>query len=123
MAASSEGVSEYTTYHCLCSELILAMVGKLDHSPTRQKDKARIAVRHSLASGSIQICEKPVLLKLEDGFEKRYLAKCQRCHSTVGYYLDQEQFEDSNGKFGMRDDIFYVIQGSLQETEDMIHTA
>jgi len=123
MAASSQAVSGYTTYHCLCSQLTLATLCNLDRLATRRKDRAYIADRHILAAGSIQIDEKPILLKLEDGFEKRYLATCQRCHSTIGYYLDQEQFKDSNGKFGMRDDVFYVIQGSLQETEEMSRTS
>ncbi|KAF2774478.1 hypothetical protein EJ03DRAFT_347077 [Teratosphaeria nubilosa] len=110
----------YSTYHCLCSQLIIATLGPLNTLPTRERYGDHIAKDYALAPGSVKVNDKAIILKLDDGYEKRYLASCRRCRSNLGYHMDLEQFEGSNGKFGMEGDVLYVLPGSLMETTKMM---
>lgn len=74
-----------------------------------------------------------LILKLDDGFEKRYPVQCPRCGVCFGYQLDGSQWvEDGNEKekekekdddvrrTGRRCDVLYVLREGLVRTEDVI---
>ena len=75
------------TYHCLCTQLSLATTTPLETLPKRQIDAAAIATcgdfaaptRPSLTMQALSADEKATIVKLEDGFEKRYPVRCTRC--------------------------------------------
>lgn len=54
--------------------------------------------------------DAPVVVRREDGFEKRVLHRCVRCRTIIGYTLEDKS------KGG---DVFYVLPGWLQTTEAM----
>lgn len=110
-----------STYHCLCSELLLASTTTpLKDLPRRQGDGSYICKSSGThLTASVEVEAKPVVLKLEDGFEKRYLLRCGRCGVTVGYGLDLSQFEATKAKIGREDDVVYLLEGGLLETEEM----
>lgn len=66
-----------------------------------------------------------MLVRREDGFEKRWLLRCGRCRLVVGYRLDWNQFAEGGaggeevGKRGRRDDVLYLLPGAVMTTEDM----
>lgn len=117
-----------STYHCLCAELVLATTSPIDQFPSRTSDGAyilQIASGESLTAStntvlkSITFDSSPVILKLEDGFEKRYLAKCARCGVVLGYGLDESLFEGGGGRSGRREGVIYVLKGGVMGTEEM----
>lgn len=61
-----------------------------------------------------------VMIRADQGFEKRYLHRCPRCDIVVGYQLDLELFEDMKGGKGRREDVVYLLPGAVVETEEMI---
>jgi hypothetical protein len=61
---------------------------------------------------------KAIIIRREDGFEKRYLQRCERCRLVVGYHLDSSQYDGAKGS-GRRDGVVYVLPGSVVSTEDM----
>jgi hypothetical protein len=87
------------TYHCICHTLILATYHALSSLPTRatSKDGARILTPASQAR-LVHTTEdgKAMIIRREDGFEKRTLVRCDRCRLVVGYKLDRDHFEDSS---------------------------
>jgi hypothetical protein len=60
-----------------------------------------------------------IIIRGEEGFEKRYLQKCGRCSLTVGYQLDKSQYEGEK-ELGRRDDVVYLLPGGLMTTEEMV---
>ncbi|KAI9704774.1 MAG: hypothetical protein M1836_006554 [Candelina mexicana] len=80
---------------------------------------------------------KPVVVRREDGFEKRYLWRCGRCRLVVGYQLDDIHYtttstagvgKEGDGKRGVGDQegkgkgrakVVYLLPGGLLTTEDM----
>ena len=123
-----------TIYHCICTQLILASTHPLAQFPTRKGDGSYICTTTTgtipspdeschLADDSVSTDSDPVVLKLEDGFEKRYVLKCSRCDLTIGYQLDWSQFEQispDHRKTGRREDVVYLLPGSLSMTEQMV---
>ncbi|OQO02592.1 hypothetical protein B0A48_12120 [Cryoendolithus antarcticus] len=122
---ANKGSAEITTYHCLCSQLLGGTRLPLDAMPKRQIDGSSIAVpgdfgKSPLASISIQdllVDSAPTILKLDDGFEKRYAARCGRCGLMAGYYLDRSQFD--NAETGVNEDVLYILPGSLEATDKL----
>ncbi|KAK4628938.1 hypothetical protein CLAFUW4_08138 [Fulvia fulva] len=117
-----------TTYHCLCTELVLGTTVPLEDLPKRQSDASiicKITAAESLSQGgsvftsAVDTDDKAVVLKLDDGFEKRYAVRCSRCGLMLGYQLDRSQFEESKEKLGRREDVVYVLPGGLQTTDEM----
>lgn len=114
------------TYHCLCSELLFATYAPLASLPKRKIDKSYICkVTVSdlpipsgvVLSGSSIDDTTAVVLKLEDGFEKRYATRCRRCDLQFGYWLDKSQFDEAEK--GRRTDVLYLLAGGLVGTDEM----
>jgi hypothetical protein len=115
------------TYHCLCTQLSLATTAPLETLPKRQIDAAAIATcgdfaaptKPSLTMQALSADEKATIVKLEDGFEKRYAVRCTRCGLAAGYHLDKSQFSGTEGQDGPRTDVVYILPGGLMTTEEM----
>lgn len=60
-----------------------------------------------------------VIIRGDQGFEKRYLQRCGRCNLTVGYQLDREQYQGIDGR-GRREDVVYLLPGGLVTTKEMV---
>jgi hypothetical protein len=116
------------TYHCVCSSLVLASPYTLSSLPQRASpglDSARILpltlpeapssqdadISSSMLLSS-SIDRKPLVVMREDGFEKRWLRRCDRCRVSVGYYLKVPDGEQP-GKEG----VIYLFEEGLTETE------
>ncbi|CRG86920.1 hypothetical protein PISL3812_03933 [Talaromyces islandicus] len=63
---------------------------------------------------------KPIIIRRDDGFEKRVLFKCGRCRVVVGYEIvpqrtaaAESEKKDGSGK------VMYLMPGSLVATEDL----
>jgi len=141
------------TYHCICANLVLATTfpftqyRKLDKSTIlpiprlSQSQEAALAGHETqdstdddqdLASDSItQLVgisvidsQAPLLIRSDEGIEKRYLLRCSRCKLTLGYQLDWDQYS-TKGQFsdsvknGRRDDVLYLLEGAVASTEAM----
>ncbi|KAF7185943.1 hypothetical protein HII31_12816, partial [Pseudocercospora fuligena] len=112
-----------STYHCLCSELLLATPIPLDKLPTRQSDKSHICkistggenitANSAILTKSAEPGSSPLVLRLEDGFEKRFLIKCGRCGVGFGYKLWSES------ENGVKEDVVFILQNGLIETRDV----
>lgn len=70
-----------------------------------------------------------LILKLDDGFEKRYPVQCPRCGVCFAYQLDGSQWvengnekekDDDVRRMGRRCDVLYVLREGLVRTEDVI---
>lgn len=122
--SSSSGASaEYHTYHCLCSELAVAVTSPLQSLPQRQTDGAYIC-KIDLDHGSTVLVgvaadTDAAILKLDDGFEKRYPIRCSRCRLMIAYYLDKSQFDVSKTGSGPFQGAIYLLPGGLLTTEEM----
>jgi len=141
------------TYHCICTNLILASTLPLTHH--RQLDRALIlpiphisprqaaALAGSSEDDSANDVQMPgsstitqligtsavdsqacMLIRSDEGIEKRYLLRCNRCRLILGYQLDWEQYapsKESNAEVqrGRRDDVVYLLEGAVVTTEKM----
>jgi hypothetical protein len=127
LSTSTTSPANILTYHCLCTQLSLATTTPLDDMPKRQLDAAAIATcgdfasatRPSLTMQALSVDDKATILKLEDGFEKRYAVRCTRCGLAAGYQLDKSQFGGSESESGPRADVVYILPGGLLTTEEM----
>lgn len=134
MAAQGPGASITTstpanilTYHCLCTQLSLATTAPLEDLPKRQSDAAVIATvgdfaspaRPSLTFQALSADAKATVLKLDDGFERRYVVRCTRCGLAAGYHLDKSQFAGVESESGPKTDVVYVLPGGLMTTGEM----
>nr|POE87929.1 hypothetical protein CFP56_11158 [Quercus suber] len=88
-----------TVYHCLCSQMLLYLPPALLLStlPKRVVDGSHIcplvqSIEHNNGKAGILLDSvqdsNTVVVKFEDGFEKRYLLECARCGITMGWFLD-----------------------------------
>lgn len=113
------------TYHCLCTTLILTTSHPLSSLPIRAPPALDKATVLSLPSGqghsvlrNVTLERQVIVIRREDGFEKRILLRCQRCELIVGYRLDQAHFEHGHG--GVKaDEVVYILPGGLMSTEEM----
>lgn len=78
---------------------------------------------------------KPVIVRREDGFERRICLRCGRCRVVVGYFLDHatrnkssvmenenenENDDEDEGEGGAEEDrVAYILPGALVGTEDI----
>lgn len=126
---SDRGTSaEVNTYHCICTTLILATSLDLSLLAKRKEnaDGALILPLSTTDSDSnvsptsilqnLVAERKPVVIKRDDGFEKRTLRRCKRCDLVIGYELDETHFDGSEVR---ADDVVYILPGSLQSTQNM----
>ena len=67
---------------------------------------------------ALSVDDKATVLKLDDGFEKRYAVRCTRCGLAAGYQLDKSQFSGTEGQSGPRTDVVYILPGGLSTTEE-----
>lgn len=116
------------TYHCICTTLILATCYDLSSLPTRAEpaiDAASILpIRDAQGSNeqfsqlhNISTDRKRVVVRREDGFEKRTLLRCLRCKLVVGYKVDDAQSESEKSN---TDDFVFVLPGGLVSTKQMM---
>ena len=120
-AETEDPVHIVHTYHCICYTLILAANHALESLPTRAsaKDGAIIVAPTSLARVVHAIEDgKAMIIRREDGFEKRTLVKCARCRLVVAYKLDADHFGDSSQEDGK--ETLYVLPGALVDTAGMM---
>lgn len=124
------------TYHCLCSTLILTTTHDLQTLPQRQapvQDAALIlappvditnsdAIRgqagHAASSFLLNVVpeRKQVIIRREDGFEKRTSFRCTRCKVVLGYSLDESHWEAS----APASRPVYLLPGGLLSTAEMV---
>ncbi|KAH0372179.1 hypothetical protein KCU65_g1283, partial [Aureobasidium melanogenum] len=120
------------TYHCICTQLVLASTSTLSSLKTRTSDSSHIlplpdlsstsstsSTSHYASLANTTTDTKPTVIRCEDGFEKRYFHKCGRCELSVAYSLDKSQFEDTKTSSGPREDVVFLVPGGLMSTEDM----
>lgn len=131
-AAAIESNAGVYTYHCLCNTLLFSTRYEIESLPTRAEpalDNAIILpIRNNKTSGSdldvedaddsrlstvtflhnMTASQKPMVVRREDGFERRTPVRCHRCQLTIGYWLDDTT-----------QDIFYSLPGALMKTRDM----
>ncbi|CAD0088456.1 unnamed protein product [Aureobasidium mustum] len=117
------------TYHCICTQLVLASLSTLESLKTRASDSSHIlplpdlsttsSTSHYASLANTITDTKPTVIRCEDGFEKRYFHKCGRCELSIAYSLDKSQFEDTKTSSGPREDVVFLIPGGLMSTEDM----
>ncbi|KAF2433336.1 hypothetical protein EJ08DRAFT_583958 [Tothia fuscella] len=130
-SASPSSPTQLHTYHCLCSNLLFASTRELATLPRRTSlDKSHILPLPSSTDAQSRQREyailltttldrKPVVIRSEEGFEKRYLQRCGRCQLVVGYQLDKSQYEGVED-LGRKDDVIYLLPGGLLSTDDMV---
>ena len=125
------------TYHCMCNTLLLASVFPLTDLPLRKcpardrayalplsmperrhpKTTSQDAFEQKIAWFSNAATDtKVIVVRREDGFEKRTLIRCGRCNLIVGYRLDPSRFTDQTV---MAENIAYILPGALVSTTDM----
>jgi hypothetical protein len=127
LSASTTNPANILTYHCLCTQLSLATTIPLESLPKRQLDGAAIATNGDFASAlkptltmqALSVDDSATILKLDDGFEKRYAVRCTRCGLAAGYQLDKSQFGGTESQIGPRTDVVYILPGGLLTTEEM----
>lgn len=137
---SPQPTSKIHTYHCLCSTLLLATPYPLPTLPRRASpslDRACIlplpplspsptdannassaaAILPSLLTPNMRPARKVVIVRREDGFERRRLFRCGRCGVGVGYEILGDAETEAGGK--ERERVVYLLEGGLVESEDM----
>jgi len=141
------------TYHCICTNLVLATTCPFNHhrqldrsiilpnpslSPRQEAaltgDETNASVEDEqiletdsitqLVGTSVSCSLAPILIRSDEGIEKRYFFYCNRCRLTLGYQLDMDQFKAESGynvlaKSGRRDDVIYLLEGAVMTTEAM----
>ena len=144
--ASTAAATKIHTYHCTCTTLLLATPYALSTLPRRSSpalDSALIlplgpapsasddtpATSAAGASGeakdrfaysmvlSTSLDRKPVIVRREDGFEKRWVRRCVRCRVPVGYVLRLPS--ESAGEEREGEDVVYLFEEGLRATEEL----
>ena len=104
------------TYHCPCTTLLIATTFDLSTLPRRASPSADQAIILPISNGTaISTLENlteddPIIVRREDGFEKRIMNRCKRCKTIIGYELGNKV---SNVQ------AMYILPGWLQTTEAM----
>ncbi|GME65978.1 uncharacterized protein LTHEOB_8869 [Neofusicoccum parvum] len=146
-ASASASATPVHTYHCICTQLLLATTTPLPALPRRGTDNPDTALldrayilplptrpptagdggsgdgEHYALTLNTQVDRKPRIVQREDGLEKRWVQRCARCRCAVGYQLDWAHFaegeEGGEGRTGWRRDVVYLLPGALLSTEEM----
>jgi hypothetical protein len=124
------------TYHCLCTTLILTTAHSLQTLPRRPgpiQDSAIIlappvnvtrssAIEKETTQTASSVLlnvapeRKPVIIRRDDGFEKRTLLRCTRCKLVIGYNIDEAQWENVEADLKQ----VYLLPGGVLCTADMV---
>lgn len=134
--SSNSAPSQVHTYHCLCTTLLLTSTHDLKSLPRRNEpiqDGALILAPPVDISRSEEVFSedsqlqsansvllnvipdrRAIMIRREDGFEKRMLLRCGRCKLVVGYTLDEAHFEVKG-----QERLVYLLPGGLISTADM----
>ncbi|KAH8590497.1 hypothetical protein B0O99DRAFT_303746 [Bisporella sp. PMI_857] len=140
------------TYHCICSSLLLASTHTVTSLPRRAPPALDSAIilplssptpneSNSLPSEGYTILlalepdSKPLIIRKEDGFERRLPYRCTRCNLVVGYEIFPDvgfaqstlpTTHNSGNEEGKDKDveaytgkILYLLPAGLQSTETM----
>lgn len=171
MSASAQTPQIYT-YHCFCSQLLLATPYTLSSLPRRKgptgsdaalilplgeppgttltaedlslEDKESTGVGKKVenndtdnGAGEIDgedgaggrvgysllvnttLDRKPVVVRREDGFEKRWLRRCGRCRVVVGYLVAVKEGEKEGKEKAGKGRVVYLLEGGLKATEEL----
>lgn len=146
--ASAKSSPQINTYHCICTTLLLATTHILSSLPHRAEpaldkaiilrlppvprsdvdedndDSAPVASTQDVNVGysvllSTTQDRKPVIIRREDGFEKRTLLRCGRCRLVVGYKLDDAQSSAEEGNRERGATVVFLLPGGLVSSDDM----
>ncbi|KUJ10489.1 uncharacterized protein LY89DRAFT_787505 [Mollisia scopiformis] len=132
------------TYHCHCTTLLLASTHTLTTLPRRTTSSSPDIILPLPSSPpapsedplppsgytlllALTKDNKAVIIRREDGFEKRVLYRCERCRVVIGYEivgLGQGQGEkmdvDGEGEEGeYRGQVMYLLPGGILGTSVM----
>ena len=121
MDAIEGAAAGINTYHCICTTLILATPYNLESLPTRRApatDQCQILPLSADSEKNISESRlhnitndrKAIIIRKEDGFEKRILVRCDRCHLVVGYRIEGDATASN---------AIYLMPGGLVSTEAM----
>lgn len=142
---SSQNNGVYT-YHCICAQLLFASTTPLSTLARRSKehssddayilslrappdpeeaDASSFASHHAMILSASPL-PTPSIVRLEaGGFDKRWSWRCARCDLVWGYQLDWAQWvrsrESATRREGRREDVVYVLPGSVKATDEMGH--
>ena len=136
--ASASEQSTAHTYHCLCSNFVLATAFDLRSAKRRALgDHALIVpILYSQLTSTdsplepLTILESTfkhstaVMIEREDGYEKRWPVACNRCDLILGYYLDKMQFgepEDAQDASAEGEENATKGLGTYGPKEDLIY--
>ncbi|KAM0801680.1 hypothetical protein BDR22DRAFT_962090 [Usnea florida] len=72
----------------------------------------------SLLTANLRPARKVVVVRREDGFEKRRVYRCGRCGVVVGYEVLREGEGEGRGREG-EGRVMYMMEGGLVETGEM----
>lgn len=59
---------------------------------------------------------RPVIVRREDGFEKRWVKRCARCRTGIGYVLGLQQ-QEMGGSGDAGGGVMYLLEEGLVETK------
>lgn len=127
----AEGVSvtesSIQTYHCLCTTLILVTPYDLAKLPVRSSSSPEQAIILPLPTSDVSDQDqkyaksalhnvvsdrKPMIVRREDGFEKRVPLRCTRCKLVVGYKVDDDSGSSDSSTV-------FLLPGGFMSTENM----
>lgn len=121
------------TYHCICFNLLIATTQALSQLSRRSppvRDHAFILPVQKLGedqklSGTAPLGiytsilgltedAKAIVVRRQDGFEKRICWRCNRCNVVVGYEIASH--DDANSTSGDRGMVLYLLPNGLLES-------
>ena len=85
---------------------------------TRTKPQPRPNSEYSILLSTTLPDRRAMLVRREDGFEKRTMLRCGRCRVVVGYFLDGVHFGAATAT-GTATGTVYLLPGALTETGTM----
>ena len=95
-------------------------------NPNEPDFSTRVAsVLRDIASGfsllfSTTTDRAPIIIRGEDGFEKRTLLRCGHCNLVIGYQLDARHYGGNAEVQEQRArEVVYLLSGGLVESEDL----
>jgi len=116
---------EAYTYHCICTQLILATTTPLHEEPKRAYDLTTILNLppepttwgfHAVVTGTV-VDKEPTAVRGDGGFEKRYMHRCSRCDVVIGYTVDRCHLVPEMS--GRMDELIMLLPGGLMTTAEM----